>query len=377
MRNTSNHDLNIDFLNIAKEDDPQSRLCLLKSFLKAPFEYLDHRTTEIEYILDFLTWWYHEWYESEKSIRKNDIFDWSAKIDFFGAILHSYLPSDLHGLFVLLSSGLYHQANVLLRRTIEYILFAVWLDLASKFGTLFEFYWDPTEWKSALRHRKVKENELKKKWRPLYELNKNRGESLPEFKKRYFKEGNDLDFILLFSEGICKECIENQKQPGIFINLDKSEDIEGNQTNKEDLDEMIRSRFIHRLPINCDYCENCEADAIMLHLLDLKVIFNLLKHFFAPQNINALNQLKKLYNCLSSYYVHFSMDPYPSREKALFKIGKEEINLQGFEGLYYALHKLSFVLCNYFMIKKNAFEVYKYPDSCKTRKSNFRAFKIS
>ena len=381
MRNNSensNHDLTIDFLDIARVMDYQSRFCRLKEFLKAPFENIDHRTVEINYILDFLTWWYYEWYESEKSIRKNDIFDWSAKIDFFGAILHSYLPSDLHGLLILVSSGLYHQANVLLRRTVEYILFSVWLDLTSKFGNLFEFYWDSNEWKPSLRHQKVKNKDLKKKWRQLYELNKTKGETLPEFKKRYFKEGIDLDFILLFSKRICKECNEKQEQPGLFINVNMSEvKLNGNQTTKEELNEMIQSRFIHELSINCDYCGKCEATALVLHLPDLKVIFTLLKHFIVPQNINALSHLKQLYNCLSSYYVHFSMDPYPSRENALFKIGKEEIDLHGFGFLHYALQKLSCVLCNYFMIKKNAFEVYEYPDECEVRKRDFHTFNVS
>ena len=86
-------------------------------------------------------------------------------ISFVGAMIHGYLADDLRALMILLSYGLRHQTNLVLRRIIEYILYSVFIDLINRFGDFFQIFWYPKEWKSALRGQRLSDKDLKRRLR--------------------------------------------------------------------------------------------------------------------------------------------------------------------------------------------------------------------
>ena len=111
----------MDFIHFCNRE-PDERLDLLPEILSINRMEIPNESIklEINYILDFLAWWDKE-YHSLKDIypEKKD-----EEISFFGLILHFYLSSDIKTILLLLLTKQHHQANVILRRVIEYTIYS-------------------------------------------------------------------------------------------------------------------------------------------------------------------------------------------------------------------------------------------------------------
>ena len=138
---------------------------------------------------------------------------------------------------------------------------------------------------------------------------------------------------------------------------------------------MIEPVFMHwhDNPL-CEHCGKRAANGLVFHVLEINTIFEILKKFFTGFSINALSNLQKIYKIYSNYFVHFSTTVNIDEDVFMRKIGKEKINICGFDGVVFVLRNLSFVLCEYFVILKNKFNVWDKVNYCKTRKNKFREF---
>lgn len=327
--------------------------------------------SEINYILDFLHWWQGEYWQC-----MDDVPILKEKFDdrvptFFGGVLHTYFAGDIYVLVVLLLNDCHHQANVILRRMVKYTLYSIWLDLISKFGfiEIFEdIYWDTTQWKPLIRGQRIKDQELKKKLKKIYDRIGKDGEELKDFRKRFFREGNEMDFFLLFSKIACEKCAMKKELKWDVL-----------ETNDEDLPgpEFVKPSFSYdqtQTPL-CEYCGNKSVSYIAFCVPEIGTVFEILKKYFTDDTLNDLNDIQKIYGILSNHFVHLSFYVIPSQDdKAIFEINNKKVNLFGFEGTKYVLEKLSFILCNYFMILKNEFKYYEFPGKCKPRKRKFKSF---
>ena len=239
-----------------------------------------------------------------------------------------------------------------------------------KFGSaifdLFELYWHP-DWKKYLRGQRLTERDVERKLGILYDLNKRVEESKIAFKRRFFREANEADFFLLMCRAICTQCANKNKKEIMVLFSEKSFDEKAS---------VIEPVFAH-WPENptCEYCRKREANGLVFHVLEINTIFEILKKFFTGFSINALSNLQKIYKIYSNHFVHFSVSVGVSEETFMRKIGNREINVCGFDSVIFVLRNLSYVLCEYFIILKNKFNVdTNEVNHCKTRKNGFRKF---
>jgi len=358
----------MDFIHFCNRE-PDERLDLLPEILSINRMEIPNESIklEINYILDFLAWWDKE-YHSLKDIypEKKD-----EEISFFGLILHFYLSSDIKTILLLLLTKQHHQANVILRRVIEYTIYSICLDILSRYGTakfnIFEIYWDSEEWKILLRNQRISEKDMKNKLDEIYKLNKNNDENKVEFKERFFSEGNELDFWMLMNKFICKKCLNDKNLVSGEIEF---EEIPGSE------EDIIEPHFISwsgNKP-KCEYCDKNDASDLVFHALPLETIFIILKKFLSDTSMNFLNNLKKVHSILSNYFVHFSTNNFPSDDSAFFSVNKQKINLWGFDGTVYILKNLSFVLCDYFVILRNKHKISENTGHCDIKKNEFSFF---
>ena len=358
----------LEFINFCKRE-PDVRLDILPEML------LIHRletpnasiNTKINYILDFLGWWDEEYHSLEDIYpEKKD-----EEISFFGLILHYYLSDDIKTILLLLLTSHHHQANVILRRVIEYTLYSICLDILSRFGTakfnIFDIYWDSKEWKKLLRNQRINEKDMNKKLDEIYELNKNNDENEVEFRERFFREGNELDFWMLMHKFICKECLKSKQLSSDEIEFEVIPDSE---------DEIIYPHFIWwsgNKP-KCGYCKKNVATNSVFHALPMETIFIILKKFLSDNSKNSISNLAKIYSIFSNYFVHFSTNNFPSDDSAIFQVNNNEINLRGFDGTHFILKNLSIILCDYFILLNNKHQIFDDIEHCKKRKRNFSSF---
>ena len=356
----------LEFIEFCKRE-PDERLGLLPEILLIQrLEIPKENINKLNYILDFLGWWAED-YHSLKTVYpdKKD-----EEISFFGLILHYYLSDDLKTILLLLLTNQHHQANVILRRVIEYVIYSICLDILSRFGTAkyntFEMYWDAKEWKKLLRNQRISEKDMRNKIDEIYELNQNNNENKEEFRDRFFHEGNELDFWMLMQKFICKNCLA--KKDFIY------DEIEFNEIPDSDED-IIEPHFSwgENIP-KCEYCKKHDASDFVFHALPLDTIFVILKKFLSDNSMNSLSNLDKIYSILSNYFVHFSTNIFPSDESAFFDINRKEINLWGSEGVVYMLENLSIVLCDYFVLLKSKHKINDDVEHCKIRKRGFSSF---
>jgi len=355
----------LDFIHFCNRE-PDERLDLLPEILSINRVETPNGSININYILDFLSWWDAE-YHSLKDIYP-EIKD--EEISLFGLILHYYLSDDIKTILILLFTKQHHQANVILRRVIEYTIYSICLDILSRYGTakfnVFEIYWDSTEWKKLLRNQRINEKDMNEKLDEIYELNKNNNENEAEFRKRFFYEGNELDFWMLMNKFICKKCLKDKNLITDEIEIEEISDSE------EDIIEPHFTWWIGK-KLKCEYCNNVATDYVF-HALPLETLSIILKKFLSDSSKIYLNNLMKIYSLLSNYFVHFSINNFPSDDSAFFYVNKQKINLWGFDGTVYILKNLSFILCDYFVILRNKHKISENTGLCDIKKNEFSSF---
>jgi len=358
----------VKFIQLSGIDDKKERRMKLEQSLSIPNQTIRRYISEIDYFLDFLLWWDAEYHEIVQRVPDLKEKEKGGGITFFGAVLHSYLASDIYTLILLLSNGLYHQANVILRRTIEYTLYSIWLDLISKYGHvgIFEnIYWDPQLWKPLLRGQRLKDGEVNKKLKKVYDANKTKNESLRDFKKRFFIEGNEVDFFMLFLKPACENCITKYNLKEI-IKIDHTP----SDPRDDDIEPKFKPTYIEE-GVKCDYC-NGVAPALVLHIPEIDTIHLILKKYFADETQNDLSEIMKIYNILSNHFVHFSVEVPTDQRKNFFDMDNKKINLLGFKGTEYVFEKLSSILCNYFILMRGEFKIEH--GECDVKKVKFKRY---
>lgn len=360
----------VDFIHFCRRETDE-RLKLLPEVFSIKWESLNaNENVKINYILDFLKWWDDEYHSTVRSILQDDTSN--EDVGFFGGILHQHISDDIKAILGLLLTRQHQQANVVLRRVIEYTLYTTCLDIISRFGTaksnLFDIYWHPDEWKELLKKgQRMGDEDINNKIKLIYELNKITDESTTEFRKRFFREGNEFDLMMLMCKFSCKECESKEN-----LIVDEFEFKE-----PEDSDEgIIEPRFKHwgEDKLKCEYCRENDAYGLVYHVLTMKTIFLILKKFMGDGSKNALSNLEKVYSILSTYFVHFATNNVPTDDFADFRINNKEINLLGFDGIAYILENISMILCDYFIILKSKFEITDKIEHCNARKRNFSSF---
>ncbi len=323
---------------------------------------------KVNYILDFLGWWDEEYHFTQEEALKDEKYE---KVGFFGYVLHEYISEDIKSILTLLLTGHRHQANALLRRVIEYTLYSVCLDLLSRFGTakynLLEIYWFPREWKKLLRGQRLSEREIDRKLDRLYQLNKKENETRQEFRKRFFREGDEADFLVLMYKLICKSCAERMSH--LIVEPIEIEDVSSDE-------DLVEPNFKYPKAPKCEYCQKNVADALVFNVLEMSTLFKILKNLLEDRVVNAISNLEKTYSKLSNYFIHFATEIEPEAEHAEFEINNENVNLWGFDGVTYVLRNLSFILCDYFILLKNKFEIDDTVQHCSARRGGFSSFEI-
>jgi len=114
---------------------------------------------------------------------------------------------------------------------------------------------------NLLRGQRLSEREIEYKLNRLYELNKKDNESKHEFKKRFFLEGNELDFLLLMYKPICRDCAERNQH--LIV-----EEINFNEPNPDE--DIIEPNFRHWSDLICEYCKKKNAYGLVFHVLEMR-----------------------------------------------------------------------------------------------------------
>jgi len=136
----------------------------------------------------------------------------------------------------------------------------------------------------------------------------------------------------------------------------------------------VKSRFKYNNFQKCDYCKKTESSGVVFHIPEIPVIYEVLKKYLSDITVNKLSDLVKVYKILSDHFVHFSTEVSPDQEKYMVRINGKDVNLLDYDGVKFVLQRLSFILCNYFMILKNKFAIHEYPSKCETLKNGFQFY---
>ena len=349
----------IEFIHLSHLDD-QKRLDKASDLLNIP----NLKERETNYLLNFLDWWDNEWHVTEKQSKRLQKLRKQNKMMFFEAILHSYLPHNIMTITSLIASELYFPVSSILRNIIEFTLYGIWIDLISKGGDTFEFFWDSGAWKPLLKTQRADEGMIRDKTRNLWKYNKKGNESLEVLRDRFFRESNEGDMLVFFSRFFCEQCIAQSEFKRLDVELIRWEKVVPTENE-------VVPVFEHRL--NCEGCGSSDIKGFAFYVPTKEIVFEILKKYYEPgETLEALSCLRKCYEVFSSHFLHFSMDVSPFSEwKAGFEIDRKKIDFNSFEIVEFVLNRLSFILCNYFMILKNEFKAYTYPDICQTRKDKF------
>ena len=350
----------VEFINLSHLDDRDQRLDKARQLLNIP----NVKEKETNYLLNFLDWWDTELHETEKQSQKLQKLRKQGKMMFFDAILHSYLPHNIMAIASLIASKLYFPVSSVLRNIIEFTLYGIWIDLISKGGDTFEFFWDSGEWKPLLKTQRADERTIRDKTRVLFEYNKKGNEPLEKFRDRFFRKSNEGDMLIFFSKFFCEQCIDQREFKRLDVDLIRWEEVVPTENE-------VVPIFEHRL--NCEGCGSSDIKWFAFYVPTKEIVFEVLKKYFdRGETVEALNDLRKYYDKLSEHFLHFSMDVPPFSDwKAIFRINRKSINFNSFQVVEFVFNRLSFVLCNYFMILKNEFKEYIYPGICETRKDKF------
>ncbi|WP_290596531.1 MULTISPECIES: hypothetical protein [unclassified Archaeoglobus] len=355
----------VEFIHFCRDIEPEERLEKLPETLGVrEVDITDNARNALNYIMDFLSWWDQEYHFTQEEILRDYDYEYAS---FFGYVLHSFISEDIRSILTLALTGHLQQANVLLRRVVEYTLYSVCLDLLSRFGTarfnVFEIYWLPREWKKLLRGQRVSEDDISAKLKKIYELNKKDEESLQEFRERFFREGNEADFLMLMYKSICKVCAEKKKH--LKIEPIKFEEF----PSEGDVIEPVFNYW--KDYIKCEFCEEHKAFGLVFHVLEMKTVFKILKVLLEDRVVNAVSNLEKTYSVLSNYFVHFATDV---DSEHIAQLLKKDVDFLNYEGLIYTLRNLSMVLCSYFILLKNRFDIDDRIQYCEVRKNEFNSF---
>jgi len=351
----------IEFIRLSHLIDQDQRLDRIKRLLNIS----SIKKREANYLLNFLDWWDNELHETRKQSHKLQKIQKQGKMMFFEAILHSYLPHNVMAIMSLIASQSYFAVGSLLRNIIEFTLYGIWIDLISKGGDMFEFFWDSRAWKSLLRTQRADERMIRQKTKTLFEYNKKSNESVEEFRDRFFRESNEGDMLIFFSKFFCERCIGQNEFRQLYVDLISWEETAPSKN------EIVIPVFQHRL--NCEGCGSSDIKGFAFYVPTKEIVFEVLKKYFEQdETLQALNDLRKCYDIFSNHFLHFSMDVPPfSGWNAMFRINQANIDFNSFQIVEFVFNRVSFILCNYFMILKNDFKVYRYPDICETRKDKF------
>jgi hypothetical protein len=103
----------------------------------------------------------------------------------------------------------------------------------------------------------------------------------------------------------------------------------------------------------------------------MKTVFKILKVLLEDRVVNAVSNLEKTYSVLSNYFVHFATDV---DSEHIAQLLKKDVDFLNYEGLIYTLRNLSMVLCSYFILLKNRFDIDDRIQYCEVRKNEFNSF---
>ena len=313
------------------------------------------------------------WFDGELIFVKDlleKIYKMQDDVSFFEYVFYADVFSDIKAILILYLNKCNIQMNVLLRRIIEYTLYSVCLDIISRFGSykinLFEYYWYPAELKEELWSKyKLYKPDLEKRLNRLYELNRVDNESKSAFRRRFFRDGNEVDFFFsLLLKPICRECARKN-------NLDIHVEIDNNVPNSNPEEEHEPTFKLYKDEPLCEYCKKNRAVGFLIQCPTFETVRSILKYTLSDESLNPLDKLDGLYSILSKYYVHFVEHSFDLE----FILDNRKVDFNSLEGVAYTLKQLSFILCDYLVLLKNRYGIdYKDVDRCEVRKSKFSKF---
>lgn len=295
----------------------------------------------INQILDFLK-------DLDEKIHTYDkYFSKSYKVSILDDIFHGYLNTDISAMLLLYINYHKFQANILLRHFIETLIIIFFSDLISNFAGHFHTLLSDS-WK---KNRKDLLIRMKKdKYLPSIEERIERIKTLNPYDKKdefynyYFSKANLIDLTILFSLPTCNLCRRGR------VGIKKfSYDItnERKKKGKELKDAKFRTDFFTKCTI-CKEAKDCNYFSIGIP--DTDDMLNILKraHPSLAQNFGAL---KKIYQTLSSDFVHYSITINPLRRVPfLVDTGIGKFNLWGIESLLSVIELLKPIIRYYFKL---------------------------